>query len=113
MNKNGLWQRLKIPLSHTEKNLGQMVFALVTELWLLLLLRGWFRTNSHLFAIKTRPRRAPQAPETGCRSVCAKSKQWDLSVVWHFVTSVMGSAADVQLVFTGYLGAKAAIQLSD
>lgn len=40
MNKNGLWQRLKIPLSHTEKNLGQMVFALVTVLWLLLLLRG-------------------------------------------------------------------------
>lgn len=25
MNKKGLWQRLKIPLSHTEKNLGQMV----------------------------------------------------------------------------------------
>lgn len=40
VNKKGLWQRLKVPLSHTEKNLGQMVFALVTELWLPLLLRG-------------------------------------------------------------------------
>lgn len=56
------------------------------------------------------------AAQNGCGSVLAKSKQQDLSDVWHFMMSVMGDSVDVQLVFSGYLRAKnchSACQIED
>lgn len=49
--------------------------------------------------------------QTGCGPVFAKSKQRDLSAVWHFMMSVTGDGADLQLAFAGYLGAKTATQI--
>lgn len=51
--------------------------------------------------------------QAGRGSVFAKSKQWDLSAVWHFMMSVTGDAADVDGVGIYSIPQGKTVRLSD
>lgn len=99
----------RIPLLHTEKNLGQMGLPSLPSS------SFWRYCELDLGSLLINPLSNSTVPSSTAQTVCgsafSESKQWDLSAVWHFMMSVTGDAADVQLAFTGYLGAKTATEI--
>lgn len=111
-----LHKPLKKPLAASPKSLFSYweefrsdVCAFIRGLELLLIPWKSFRISFHCSTIKLN--HAKSTAKTGCRSLPMHSKQWDLRATWYLMMSVMQNAADVQLVFTGYLRAKTATQI--